>query len=193
MQGSQADAGGTSATLRVTQEQQSFTFTEVSSRPVPSLLRGFSAPVNMEVVGQSDEDLMFLLAHDSDAFSRWEAGQRLARKLVLKLYSAAAGSSKVGLLMHALLWWYVRCSRLFLLGMSCLCRLPRAACRLTQQRQQPGGSLYLKGEAEGLGLNRWRGTARLRSKHQQNIHKCLREAPSQVLQQPPPSSMTSCY
>lgn len=94
-QGSNAVAG-TSATLRVTQEQQSFTFTEVASRPVPSLLRGFSAPVNMEVVGQSDDDLMFLLAHDSDAFSRWEAGQRLARKLVLKLYHAAADSSKVG-------------------------------------------------------------------------------------------------
>lgn len=93
-QASQAEVG-TSATLRLTQEQQSFTFTDVASRPVPSLLRGFSAPVNMEVVGQSDEDLMFLLAHDSDAFSRWEAGQCLARKLVLKLYHAAADSSKV--------------------------------------------------------------------------------------------------
>ncbi len=81
--------------LRVTEAEQSFTFTDVPDRPVPSLLRGFSAPVNMEVKGQSDEDLMFLLAHDSDAFSRWEAGQVLARKLLLQLYHAAADSSQV--------------------------------------------------------------------------------------------------
>lgn len=51
--------------LRVDQEQQQFVFTEVASQPVPSLLRDFSAPVKMEVKGQSDDDLVFLLAHDT--------------------------------------------------------------------------------------------------------------------------------
>jgi len=51
--------------LRVDQEEQEFVFTDVASEPVPSLLRDFSAPVKMEVKGQTDEDLIFLLAHDT--------------------------------------------------------------------------------------------------------------------------------
>ena len=51
--------------LRVDQEQQEFVFTDVASEPVPSLLRDFSAPVKMEVKGQTDDDLIFLLAHDT--------------------------------------------------------------------------------------------------------------------------------
>ena len=56
---------GTSTVLRVEQAQQEFVFTEVPSEPVPSLLRDFSAPVKMEVEGQTDDDLVFLLAHDT--------------------------------------------------------------------------------------------------------------------------------
>src|SRR5690606_253807 len=50
--------------------------------PVPSILRGFSAPVklNAEI---SDGDLAFLMAHDSDGFNRWEAGQRYALRVLL--------------------------------------------------------------------------------------------------------------
>jgi aminopeptidase N len=44
---------------------------------VPSLLRGFSAPVVLDD-GLHDAALLILLAHDPDAFNRWEAGQRLA-------------------------------------------------------------------------------------------------------------------
>ncbi len=51
--------------LRVDKEEQEFVFTDVASEPVPSLLRDFSAPVKMEVKGQTDEDLIFLLAHDT--------------------------------------------------------------------------------------------------------------------------------
>ncbi|KAG2426656.1 hypothetical protein HXX76_012967 [Chlamydomonas incerta] len=82
---------GTTGVLRFDTAEAVFTFVEVGpAEPVPSLLRGFSAPVKMEVSGQSDEHLYFLLAHDSDPFNRWEAGQRLSRKLLLQLYSAAA-------------------------------------------------------------------------------------------------------
>lgn len=65
MQGSKEQAGQKSTVLRVDQEQQEFVFTDVASQPVPSLLRDFSAPVKMEVKGQTDDDLIFLLAHDT--------------------------------------------------------------------------------------------------------------------------------
>jgi hypothetical protein len=150
--------------LKLEAAQQTFTFTGVPVRPVPSLLRDFSAPVKMSVEGQSSEDLVFLFAHDTDPFNRcaaalgarscggaglrggcccsgragvvarwrlrwaaasrrapappcsqpsthpntsqhlptlpnrhprrWEAGQRLAKKLVLDLYAAAAAAAQ---------------------------------------------------------------------------------------------------
>ncbi|GAB2296835.1 Puromycin-sensitive aminopeptidase [Dionaea muscipula] len=70
--------------LRVTKKEEEFVFSNVSERPVPSLLRGFSAPIRLES-DLSDSDLFFLLAHDSDEFNRWEAGQVLARKLMFNL------------------------------------------------------------------------------------------------------------
>lgn len=85
---------GTETVLRVEEAEQEFVFTDVDARPVPSLLRGFSAPVKMMIEGQTDEDLLFLLAHDTDSFNRWEAGQVLARKLLLALYEAAMDASK---------------------------------------------------------------------------------------------------
>ena len=62
---------------------QSFTFDDVDAAAVPSLLRGFSAPVVLDD-GLSDAELLVLLAHDSDAFNRWEAGQRLALQRLLR-------------------------------------------------------------------------------------------------------------
>ena len=63
--------------LNVTQAQQSFVFTNVLEKPIPSLLRGFSAPVKLAYAYSRDE-LMFLMSHDADGFNRWEASQRLA-------------------------------------------------------------------------------------------------------------------
>ncbi len=68
--------------LVLDQAEQSFTFVNVASEPVPSLLRGFSAPVLLDD-GLTDADLLVLLQHDSDAFNRWEAGQRLALNRIL--------------------------------------------------------------------------------------------------------------
>jgi aminopeptidase N len=59
-----------------------FTFVNVDAEPVPSLLRGFSAPVIL-TEPLSDGDLLVLLAHDSDPFNRWESGQRLALNRLL--------------------------------------------------------------------------------------------------------------
>ena len=55
---------------------------------VPSVLRGFSAPVRLEMT-QSDEQLAFLAAEDTDEFNKWEAGQRLGQRVVLRLVDAA--------------------------------------------------------------------------------------------------------
>ncbi|KAF8013395.1 hypothetical protein BT93_I1289 [Corymbia citriodora subsp. variegata] len=73
-----------STVLRVTKKEEEFVFADINERPIPSLLRGFSAPIRLES-DLVDSDLFFLLAHDSDEFNRWEAGQVLARKLMLTL------------------------------------------------------------------------------------------------------------
>ncbi|GGY30002.1 aminopeptidase N [Rhodanobacter panaciterrae] len=65
--------------LVLTQAEQDFVFTNVITSPVPSLLRGFSAPVILECDYTPDE-LALLLAHDVDGFNRWEAGQQLATR-----------------------------------------------------------------------------------------------------------------
>ncbi|MFM2409025.1 MAG: aminopeptidase, partial [Pseudomonadota bacterium] len=62
--------------LELTLATQSFVFQKVRQPPTPSLLRNFSAPVIVEYA-YSDAELLHLFAHDSDAFNRWEAGQRL--------------------------------------------------------------------------------------------------------------------
>ncbi len=84
----QARSTPTTMVLELTEAQQSFTFTGIRQAPVPSLLRDFSAPVILDY-DYSDEALAFLLAHDSDPFNRWEAGQRLATRRLLAL--AASG------------------------------------------------------------------------------------------------------
>ncbi len=73
----------------LTQASQSFSFQNIEAAPVPSILRGFSAPVVLEFE-YTDAQLLHLLAHDSDPFNRWEAGQRLALRLGTKALSAVA-------------------------------------------------------------------------------------------------------
>jgi aminopeptidase N len=63
--------------LSLTEATQSFHFDNVAAAPVASLLRDYSAPVHLDFA-QSDDELAHLMAHDSDPFNRWEAGQRLA-------------------------------------------------------------------------------------------------------------------
>jgi len=71
----------TEAVLLLTEAEQTFQFEGVTEAVVPSLLRGFSAPVHLNYP-YSDDDLLLLLAHDSDAFTRWEAAQTLYRRAV---------------------------------------------------------------------------------------------------------------
>ena len=77
-------------TLVLTQAAEAFTFTGITQEPVPSILRGFTAPVVL-AFDYTDAQLLHLLAHDSDPFNRWEAGQRLAvRSALAAIYSGAA-------------------------------------------------------------------------------------------------------
>ncbi|TNF36384.1 MAG: aminopeptidase N [Gammaproteobacteria bacterium] len=70
--------GNTATThvLDLVKPEQQFVFTGVTEEPVPSLLRGFSAPVRMQT-GLSDEALLFLAKHDDDGFVRYESCQRM--------------------------------------------------------------------------------------------------------------------
>ncbi len=70
--------------LELTGERQQWVFDGIPSAPVPSLLRGFSAPVIVDYAW-TDEELALLSAHDTDAFARWEAGQELATRQILAL------------------------------------------------------------------------------------------------------------
>ena len=80
----EAAAGGTTRVLSVTEEEQTFTFVDITERPLPSLLRGFSAPVKLSFPYDRDQ-LMFLMQHDSDGFNRWDAGQQLAVQVLQEL------------------------------------------------------------------------------------------------------------
>jgi aminopeptidase N len=85
--------GSASRVLVLDQPEQAFTFTGISVAPVPSLLRGFSAPVRLDYPYTAD-DLALLMTHDSDAFVRWEAAQLLAQRQILanvERRSAGAG------------------------------------------------------------------------------------------------------
>ncbi|SFL93791.1 aminopeptidase N [Shimia aestuarii] len=68
--------------LELRDSEQSFSFPGHASRPVPSILRGFSAPVLLDQEIDADRRA-FLLAHDTDPFNRWESGRMLARESLL--------------------------------------------------------------------------------------------------------------
>ncbi|MCH2266820.1 MAG: aminopeptidase N, partial [SAR324 cluster bacterium] len=69
--------------LELRNETETFVFEDVPLAPVPSLLRGFSAPVKLHF-DYSNADLAFLLANDTDEFNRWEAGQQLMIRITLE-------------------------------------------------------------------------------------------------------------
>jgi aminopeptidase N len=77
----------TEHTLELAEARQRFVFHGVDEEPVPSLLRGFSAPVRLSF-DYGDDQLMFLMAHDSDGFNRWDAAQTLVRRVLLEMVDA---------------------------------------------------------------------------------------------------------
>ncbi|MBU1284437.1 MAG: aminopeptidase N [Gammaproteobacteria bacterium] len=81
---SEDSAVGTSRVLQITEAEQAFTFVNLAEKPLPSLLRGFSAPIKLSFPYSRDQ-LMFLMQHDSDGFNRWEAGQQLSVQVLQEL------------------------------------------------------------------------------------------------------------
>src|SRR5579859_3324755 len=79
--------------LTLDQAEQTFRFTGLASRPTPSLLRGFSAPVKLK--GVPLDQLKHLAAHDTDPFTRWESGQQVATTLLLDLVAAYRRGEKL--------------------------------------------------------------------------------------------------
>lgn len=94
--GEPADAISTERVLRVEQTEQEFRFADIVKPPVPSLLRGFSAPVRLRYPF-SDDELAFLMAHDSDLYNRWEAGQQFAYRTALNLVTELQAGRELAL------------------------------------------------------------------------------------------------
>jgi len=78
----------TDEVLHVTETRQTFEFTGIESKPVPSLLRGFSAPVRLNYA-YSQDNLSFLIANDEDGFNRWNASQVLASQIIDSIQNGA--------------------------------------------------------------------------------------------------------
>ncbi len=92
---------GTERLLVIEETERSFTFTGLAEPPVPSLLRGFSAPVRLEQERDPIE-LAFLFAHDDDPFCRWDAGQTLALLAMReRLDPQEHGARRAGEALHA--------------------------------------------------------------------------------------------
>jgi aminopeptidase N len=75
--------------LALSEERQIFRFVDLPTEPVPSLLRGFSAPVKLK--GVPLDRLKFLAVHDPEPFARWEAGQEVATRALLDRVEALRG------------------------------------------------------------------------------------------------------
>lgn len=79
-----ASMQGDTCILTIQEPEQTFEFVQVNEKPVPALLRGFSAPVKLKV-DYSDDELLFLMQHEQDGFTRWNAGFQLASHLMVQM------------------------------------------------------------------------------------------------------------
>ncbi len=91
-----ASPSKTDRVLSVTQQEQQFVFEGLESEPIPSLLRGFSAPVRLQY-DYSRAELLFLMVNDSDGFNRWNASQLLTIGLIDELQSDLAAGRDLAL------------------------------------------------------------------------------------------------
>ena len=81
--------GDTTRVLNLKEASRSWCFTGIDAEPVPSILRGFSAPVILDIA-EDNARLAFRMAHDADPFNRWDASQRFMERVVLALAADAA-------------------------------------------------------------------------------------------------------
>ena len=88
-------AGEREAVLDVREPRHVFRFSNVPARPVPSLARGFSAPVKVEIE-RGDGELAFLIANETDPFNRWDAVQEYSTKLMLRMIEERVANADPG-------------------------------------------------------------------------------------------------
>lgn len=81
---SSGDFNAVNNVIGLRQSEETFVFENVTSKPVPSLLRGFSAPIKLNFDYTRDQ-LLFQMENDSDGFNQWDAGQNLAKDIILEL------------------------------------------------------------------------------------------------------------
>ena len=141
--------------LELTEATQSFDFPGLATRPIPSILRGFSAPVVLKRDVQVAERVL-LLAHDTDAFNRFEAGRSLARDVLVAMIQGGAAPS------HDLiqgLWMLVRDSTLDPAFRAMALRLPgedEMAATLAAAGTVPDPqAIYAARKALGLAMARY--------------------------------------
>ncbi|MBX2833478.1 MAG: aminopeptidase N [Micavibrio sp.] len=79
--------------LHLTKSEQTFTFDGFSEKPVPSILRGFSAPVKL-ISDQGNAELSYLMLNDTDGFNRWEAAQQIGLKMINAMVDKASADEK---------------------------------------------------------------------------------------------------
>jgi aminopeptidase N len=96
LSGEPAAATATTRLVELREPELELCFVDVRSPPTPSLLRGFSAPVRLDD-GSSDDDLLLRMAHDSDAFCRWDAAQTLAQRRIEQALAALARGAEPSL------------------------------------------------------------------------------------------------
>jgi aminopeptidase N len=87
-------SAGTTRVLELKETSRTWRFSGIEAEPVPSILRGFSAPVILEV-DEDDARLAFRMAHDSDPFNCWDAAQRYMERVVLALAADAAAGRRL--------------------------------------------------------------------------------------------------
>ncbi len=79
--------------LHLTKREQKITFSDIKEKPVPSLFRGFSAPIQLNI-SQSEKELEFLAEKDADLFNRWQASQTYATNLLVQLEKIVSSGKK---------------------------------------------------------------------------------------------------
>ena len=86
-------SGEREAVIGLREPRRTFRFSNVPAPPVPSIARGFSAPVRVEI-GHDEDALAFLIANETDSFNRWDAVQEYSTRLMLRMIGARAGAGE---------------------------------------------------------------------------------------------------
>jgi aminopeptidase N len=81
--------------IEIKKRSETFRLRDIPTRPVPSLLRSFSAPVNLKV-DLTTEELRFLMANDSDLYNRWHAAQEYAMRVLIEWVGDIRASQRAG-------------------------------------------------------------------------------------------------